>query len=142
MDVSRRMPLARKASVARAALGHPALDILCVPQGVRQQAGCALLTTRVAEMPEVTQRGHLYAGYRVSTRASCVVLKPTVHTKIKRRIKEAAKLIVTRGTVVAEGRRSCFARRTSVRISGWCLVRTCAPAHPPFHRSICLQCKA
>ena len=73
MDVSMRIPLARKASVARAALGQPALDILRVPQDVRQQAGCALLTTGVAEMPEVTQRGHLYGGYRFQLvrRASC-----------------------------------------------------------------------
>ena len=64
-------------SVARAALGRPLLDALRVPLGVREQAICALLQAlqaatvpRVAEAPEATQRGRVYAGYHVSTRVS------------------------------------------------------------------------
>jgi hypothetical protein len=37
---------------------------------------------------------------------SRVVLRPTVRTKIKRRIKEAVRLIVTRGAAVEESRGS------------------------------------
>ena len=64
-------------SVVRAVLGRPPLDALRVPQGVREHARCALLQVlqaatvpRVAEAPEATQRGHVYAGYHVSTRVS------------------------------------------------------------------------
>jgi hypothetical protein len=56
-----------------------------------------------------------------------IVLKPIVRTKIKRRLKEAMKLTVTRGAAVEGDRRSLsFVRRTLAQISGSCLVRTSA----------------
>ena len=72
---------------------------------------------------------------------SRVVLRPTIRTKIKRRLKEGVRLIVTRGAAAEESRRwpKIVFHAEAVGADKDCAWCVRVPPHPLFHRRICLR---